>query len=91
MTTMSDILDRHVKSIMTNAVFYNQRTGQYIFNHLPDDCANLVRSTLFDPFYKSFNRVEVRQWMEDHLIFDDRGNIIGLFNNNSILWEMGNE
>lgn len=77
----------YAAAIMYGAKNNNQRTGQWLFNNLPDGATAKVVSTLFDPFHKDFNRQELEIWLEDHLIFDQSGyEIIGLYNNNEILW-----
>lgn len=73
-------------STVSGARFYNQRTGQFLFNRLPEGAANVVRGTLFDPFYKELTPDQIVQWLDEHVVFDDYG-IIGIFNNNQILWE----
>lgn len=63
-----------------------QRTGQYLFNHLPDGAQLAVRGTLFDPFHKELTHQEIVAWLENHLIFKGQ-EIVGVFNNNDILWD----
>jgi len=63
-----------------------QRTGQYLFNLLPDHLSGIVTGTLWDPFHKDLEIEEIHQWIQDHLIFDGH-RIIALFNNDEILWE----
>lgn len=74
-------------TIMQKAHVYDQRTGQYLFNQLPNHIARLVSGTTFDPFHKDFNVEEIYKWINDHLIFNDN-EIICLFNNDKILWEV---
>lgn len=63
------------------------RTGQQLFLHLPPTICNKVSGTLFDPFHHEWSWAQVREWCDNHLIFDDNGEIIALFNNNEILIE----
>lgn len=65
-----------------------QRTGQALFNLLPVNISDFVAGTLWDPFHKWLEPHEIREWIENHLIFDDVGVIVTLFNENKILWEM---
>lgn len=75
-----------VHHIMTRAKANIQRTGQYMFNNLPDVIANKVAGTSFDPFHKELSAQELYDWIDGHLVFD--GNeIVGLFHENRILWE----
>lgn len=68
-----------------------QRTGQYLFNSLPPGAERVVASTLFDPYHKEMTRSALFEWISHHLIFDDRGDVIAVFNNNDILWEYNGE
>jgi len=67
------------------------RTGQLIFNFLPEGAQNAIRGTLFDPFHKNMDAYELTQWVQDHLVFGkiNRGaeGVIAVFNGNDILWE----
>jgi hypothetical protein len=72
--------------IIRGAYVHEQRTGQYLFNHLPNPVAAQVRGTTFDPFHKDLTINEVHCWIQDHLIFD-ANRIIAVFNNDEILWE----
>jgi hypothetical protein len=65
----------------------NLRTGQILFNLLPRGAGGKVAGTFFDPFHKELCYTELQQWIDNHLIFDDDGAIIGVFNNNQLLWE----
>lgn len=75
-----------VDKIKREARKNNQRTGQYLFNYLPEGAANVVASTLFDPFHKELTWTEILEWIESHLIFKGE-EIVGVFNNNDVLWE----
>ena len=83
---MNQQLLNYVERIKQGARINNQRTGQYLFNHLPPGAANSVRATLIDPFHKQMTDHELYMWLDEHVIFD-RGWIIATFNNNVILWE----
>lgn len=74
------------EQISKGARVYTLRTGQYLFNHLPAGVANVVSGTLFDPFQKELSKKQIIDWLDDHLIFDGK-EIVGCFNNNTILWE----
>lgn len=72
--------------IMRGAAAAHQRTGQYLFNHLPEEVQLKVAGTLIDPFYRDLSAIEVYAWLDNHLVFD--GNrIIGLINGDMFLWE----
>lgn len=72
--------------IMRGAREFKQRTGQYLFNHLPPGAGNALSSTLIDPFHKEMTKEEIIGWIDNHLIFDGQ-EVIAVFNNNQLMWE----
>jgi hypothetical protein len=87
---MSDTLARSRKEaeyIFEMADYHCQRTGQFLFNSLRHEIAEVVRNTLFDPFYKELSLGEIIDWLENHILFDDQGKMIYLFSDNQILWK----
>lgn len=78
---------QEAKYIVEMAPYHDQRTGQLLFNSLKHEIADIVRDTSFDPFYKELTCDEIIDWLENHIIYDDDGNMICLFNGNDILWE----
>ncbi len=77
----------YVYQIQRGARSSGQRTGQYLFNRLPNGAAATVTGTLFDPFNKELNAFEIQEWIDDHLIFSSIGKLIAVFNGEKILWE----
>ena len=75
------------ENVVTYAKKNGQRTGQALFNLLPTHICDWVAGTLWDPFHKEFSPYEVRMWIESHLIFNDEGAIVGLFNDDKIIWD----
>jgi hypothetical protein len=73
--------------IVHMADYHQQRTGQFLFNNLKHEIAEIVRGSLFDPFYKSLSEHEVVEWLEHHIIYSDDGIMICLFDGDHILWE----
>ena len=63
------------------------RTGQHLFNTLPSYIGAKVAGTMFDPFHRDLSKVQMVNWVENHLIFNDDGEIIALFDGNMIMWE----
>lgn len=77
-----------VGHIVSWAPQHDLRTGQYLFNSLPNEVARVVSGTLFDPFHTDMKSGDIWNWIDNHLIFSDDGNqIIAVFNNNQILWQ----
>ena len=72
--------------VIRGACLTKQRTGQYLFNCLPNDVAEVVAGLMFDPFHKDLTDSEIRAWIGEHLIFSPSGDIIAVFNQNDILW-----
>jgi hypothetical protein len=90
---MSDTLPRSTREaeyIFDNAPMLEQRTGQLLFNSLRQQVAAKVRDTDFDPFYKDLTLFEIIEWLENHVVYNDEGIMIRLFDGNEILWEEGN-
>lgn len=68
----------------------DQRTGQALSNLVYSRTTFNTCDILDDPFHKDLSEREVFEWIERHLIFNDSGWIIGIFNKNIILWERNN-
>lgn len=82
----NNMIARFVGQCQVGAKQTNQRTGQYLMNHLPDGAYRAVTGTLFDPFHRDLKPGDIYEWLENHLIFDDNESVIGVFNNNQLLW-----
>lgn len=65
----------------------DERFGQALFNALPFWVKAQIRGTVFDPFYTLRMDWEVKEWIDNHLIFDTDRTILAVFNRNSILAE----
>jgi hypothetical protein len=76
----------YAQQIERSAFQCDQRTGQWLFNHLPAAVAHVVGGTSFDPFHKNMNQEAIFNWLDNHLIFQG-SLIIGVFNNEIVLWE----
>lgn len=79
-------INEFVRQIIKGAEFYEQRTGQYLFNHLPNHIGGRVAGTSFDPFHKELSDREIYEWIDNHLVFDGF-EIVGLFHGEVVLWE----
>lgn len=78
----------YAQHVHDTALIHGQRTGQKLFNMLnPPELADQVRGTSWDPFYKTMTFEEIVEWVDNHLVFDDHGHIIALFDQFNILWE----
>jgi hypothetical protein len=89
---MSDTLARSTRQAeytYNMAPLYGMRTGQLLFSDLRYEVAEIVRGTDLDPFYKDLSLLEIINWFEDHIVFDDQGIICRLFSGDTILWEAG--
>ena len=78
---------QEARYIVDTAPNYVQRTGQFLFNSLRHEVSQIVRSSHLDPFYKEMSYQEVVEWLENHIIYDETGRMIALFDEDRILWE----
>lgn len=84
----SEIIARdYSRYIVQHAAVHNQRTGQYLFNSLPQEVAACVTATPWDPFGRDMSQDQVETWLHNHIIFDSNGTIIALFADSVLLWE----
>lgn len=65
------------------------RPGQELFNSLPTWVGNRLAGLHIDPFHNRDIKTvrDVQHWIDHHLIFDDDGQVIALFNYNEVLAE----
>lgn len=75
------------RDIVMHADKFNQRTGQYLFNSFPVEVANVVTGSMFDPFHKDMSQFQIEEWLLNHIVFNENGSIVAVFNENTILWE----
>lgn len=87
MNTTSSIVREYSRNILIHAPEHNQRTGQYLFNSLPLEIRKYVTEMPWDPFFRDLSQYQIENWLNNHIIFNDTGDIIGLFANNMVLWE----
>ena len=79
---------RFTIQVMRNHEFFEQRTGQYLFNCLPEGPRNAVRGKPFDPFRKEFEQGAVYRWITAHIVFDTGGDIIAIVDQeDKVIWE----
>lgn len=64
----------------------DQRTGQYMFNSLPDGAREAVTGKLWDPFFKDWGQDKIEEWLLQHALFNDSGEIIGVISGSQLLW-----
>jgi hypothetical protein len=80
---------RYAQHVHDTALIHGQRTGQKLFNMLnPPELADQVRHKSFDPSrWGDMTVDEIEDWVKNHLVFDDHGHIIALFDGFETLWE----
>ena len=78
---------REAEYIYNVAPMCGYRTGQLLFNSLRYEVAEKIRGTIFDPFYKEMSLFELIEWINNHIIYDNEGMMICVFDGNTILWE----
>lgn len=87
---MKDAPNRSVREaeyVFNTAPVYDMRTGEFLFNVLRHDIADVVRDTDMDTFYDDLEYEEIVDWFDNHIIFDNMGNMVRLFDEHGILWE----
>jgi hypothetical protein len=81
------VLEReYSRYIIMNNEQHGQRTGQYLFNSLPDGAREVVAGTMWDPFHKELSQYQIEDWLANHVVFNDNGTIIGIIAGRRILW-----
>jgi len=75
------------RDIIMNAEAHGQRTGQYLYNGLPDDARAVVAGTIWDPFYKDLSQFQLVDWINQHLVFNENGTITGVISGPNVLWD----
>jgi len=84
MTT--NVAREYSRDVIMNAEKHGQRTGQYLFNGLPQEVRAVITGTVWDPFHKNMSQYQVEEWLDGHLIFNDNGGICGVIAGRKILW-----
>lgn len=81
------IVRQYSTIIISHAEEHNQRTGQYLFNSFPWEVAEALVGAPWDPFHFDMSQDRIETWLNEHIIFNDNGRIVGVFSGNTILWE----
>jgi hypothetical protein len=64
-----------------------QETGYIMARSMPKIVEKKILQTDFNPFYKNMTFTELLSWIQNHLIFNEKGSIVALFDNDTMLWE----
>ena len=84
--TKPTVVREYSRDVLMHAEQHHQRTGQYLFNGLPEEVRVVITGTVWDPFHKNMSQDQVEQWLSDHIIFNDNGGICGVVAGRKILW-----
>ena len=80
-----------INNVLRCAHHTSQRTGQYLFNSLPEPITCVISGTLFDPFHEDMDAFQLTEWVQNHLVFGKspfaKEGIIAVFDGNMLLWE----
>lgn len=81
------------KAALSNASGIKVCTGKVLFEYLPTDMAPVVMRRNFDPYDESMSKRALRNWLWDHVIFDNHGYIVAIHDHGDILvvqegWEL---
>lgn len=60
------------------------RVGQALFNALPQWAGSYVAGKLFDPFYTLLFRWEAQDWIDNHLIFGNDGELVAVIDGDTV-------
>jgi hypothetical protein len=78
------------KSMERLATGTDLRLGQCLFNELPSWAKEPIRGLVFDmgdPFFRVLTVAEVDKWVDEHLIFDHKDDLLAVFNGGKMLAE----
>lgn len=84
---MDEHVLREAQYVYEMAPQYEMRTGQFLFNVLRYEIAELVRNTDLDTFYQDLSLEEIIDWLANHITFNRMGDMVRLSNNHRVLWE----
>lgn len=82
-----DRAHREAEYIYTMAPQYDMRPGQFLFNYLRHEVADVVRGTELDTFYQDLELEDIAQWLDQHIIYDNQGRMVRLHDGHHVLWE----
>ena len=74
------------REVIVHASEHGQRTGQYLFNGLPEGARDAVAGMLWDPFYRDMSQYQIEEWILDHLVLSDSGTVTGVITGGKIIW-----
>lgn len=74
------------RDVVMNATKHGQKSGQYLFNGLPDGARKAVTGMLWDPFHKDMSQYQIEEWINDHLALNESGRVIGVVTGGKIIW-----
>lgn len=78
---------RHAEYIYDTAPCIGMRTGELLFNELRHEIADVVRDTDLDTFYDDLGLEEIVEWLENHIMYDNQGTMVRLYDGHGVLWE----
>jgi len=65
---------------------YKKNCGLILWNTLPPDMATIVIRRSFDPYNKEMDKGNIRNWLWDHVLFDNEGMVIAIHDRGEILF-----
>lgn len=74
-----------IRAIILQSEQTHRRTGELVMEFLPYEVRESIVGRVFDLYYMNPSAQEIRDWFADHIIFDNDV-IIGVFDNDTILW-----
>lgn len=78
---------RTARYVYESSLIQNHPMGRRLMRLLGEGAASQIRDTDLDPTYKDLSYDEVLAWIDDHLVFNDDGDVIALVSGDKVLWE----
>lgn len=78
--------------LVEGAKINQEHVGRRLLHSLNKPVADIVRMTDFDPQHiDDMTYDDVLKWLNDHIVFNYKREIIGLFNGTDWMWEKGSD
>ena len=71
--------------IFAKSLARSRIAGEVLWNLLPPEMGALTIRRSFDPYDSNMSKADIRDWLWDHVIFDNKGNIVGLHDMGEVL------
>lgn len=74
--------------VVEGADINQEHVGHRLIDSLSPEVAGVVRNQEFNPrFIDDMTLEDVIDWVDEHIIFDNKGNLIGVIDHGELLWK----